>query len=1061
MAITNINTMQRLNYTGTQKDLQTYSDLYLKQSLANLGQRFSSKGDGITNGQFAIWELFNSLPSPIADDFTEGGKLHDAYVTLYIEQDVAEEDNVLMSLSSPNVTGLADITINLTDDNYIILDKDIYKDGDKVKSSYNNAKIAYYHQGGIISKDNSHYDVMTMTYDDMKNPLGVIADQYDGDGHLLAGIHICSNGTDTCRLTYIYSTIDNEYIIEYYIIDENLDNVYAMLTEPSTSPVMTDKQHWKPSDIIGALSLSVTETVNASYNSTSQHIVYDSDAASIDASISNIIEADVLEWNDSMTIAFPFFRTTYNEHVYFNDNDVNGLHKRIVTSIAQSVWERHTEASNGNTVPLTILMPYDYTFIYSCNSNRPSQIFNSVKDVIIETLQQPSKELWKLTGERRQQLMICNAATASDISTEDVFSVWRYNVIYDINDIVRSVTASRCYTMPYINDDGYWNINGIDTSVYACGKDGGQPSLIISYSDTTKERGWEILSTMNKDELTTALQWSPADYRVRPLDVSSSVGEAAFHTMTAYMPVNISTSYLSENLVTFLENAIIMSISSVHSERTDLSTASKPLSDVSQLGPNATVTTFWALQHDKQTNEYSFSYVKQPDSAWAVDFNYLTDAESIVKYYMQLGIEPDLYKHSWLVFDGISSSLKNQADNDNKLVYPVLMNRKRDWFNDIYDIESTDNHYINNVNFVPSVVSDIVMNGSYIAGIGEENIKKYLKFEHNEEYGYSYIPVVQTFGHPEEKILVNEWNPNARTTPTENWMDNVLPVMDMKEMLLRNTNVLNRANILSADEQGRLYYAYIGTSYDNADKRHAVIGTGTTDISLGLKTLTTEEERSKLAQHSTLDIDFKYICPNGRLMTKNPTWYVDSIPQGHSGGGRYNNVFTTQYEMMFSGILPDAVDSLDKADASLDVARVNTIVMPSVSDIGGGVKLDEAASVATFINVSKLVPSIIDNDNDNCIYHINGDAGSMNKITASNGEQIYYLQLSSNIDDEAMVMRYFYDDNDKNYYISKINPLMLSYVPQYNDNGVMTDCWVTINEMAAHSDIHNGFCKKI
>ena len=51
--ITNINTLQHPT-----EDLQTVTDVYLKQSLANLGQRFSIKGDGLQTGELNLYEMF-------------------------------------------------------------------------------------------------------------------------------------------------------------------------------------------------------------------------------------------------------------------------------------------------------------------------------------------------------------------------------------------------------------------------------------------------------------------------------------------------------------------------------------------------------------------------------------------------------------------------------------------------------------------------------------------------------------------------------------------------------------------------------------------------------------------------------------------------------------------------------------------------------------------------------------------------------------------------------------------------------------------------------------------
>ena len=54
--INNINTLQNLPESS---GLSTYTDLYLKQSLANLGQRFSVKGDGLHTSEFSIYDILD------------------------------------------------------------------------------------------------------------------------------------------------------------------------------------------------------------------------------------------------------------------------------------------------------------------------------------------------------------------------------------------------------------------------------------------------------------------------------------------------------------------------------------------------------------------------------------------------------------------------------------------------------------------------------------------------------------------------------------------------------------------------------------------------------------------------------------------------------------------------------------------------------------------------------------------------------------------------------------------------------------------------------------------
>ena len=1074
MAINNINTLQKLAYTGTNKDMQTYSDIYLKQSLANLGQRFSVKGDGVSVGKFSIYELFKDLPVPTEEDFSDHGKLYEAYMMATVTTD-PDDGGADIVLTAYNVKDSEmqpySESIVLSEEDYAVASSDVYMQGTKVKAAYNSAKIAYYAQNGIVTREKDNYSMMMLTYDTAKTPLDITIDRYDNKHtRIIEGIHIYNlqNSTYVTTLTYINSSSYTSYYhVAQYSCDDDMMSIYEMLLDDGTSPVMSNKRHWKPSDVVDALELNSIGECKATFDFETQYLSCDSDtfenAFHSNTLQGDIVEANILEWNDSLALAFPFFKHWYNEQSYFNEDDNLKLKKRITAEVIVALWDNFKKESEGSSIDDAVFiafMPYEYTFIYTCNSNRPSQIFTSNKDITVESIQHPENELWKIykTGNDgvREQLIICSSWDDAD-STEDIFSVWKYYVTYDQSDVVQSISVERSFVLPYINDDGYWNINNVDTSIYARGKDGGQPSLIISYADTylgTKE----ILSTMNKDELTTALSWEMTYYRVRPLDTSSAIGEATFHMMATYMPVNISTSYLPENLVTFLENAIIMSISSVHSEQVASSTATTPLAYANQLGENATITTFWALQKDAETNEYTFSYVKQPDSAWAIDFNYLTDAEAIVKYYMQLGIEPDLYKHSWLVFDGVSATLKNQENPDkNKTAYPTMMNRLKDYFTDMFDTETASMQYLNNTNFIPSFVTGLNMSGSYIMGVVGENPEKYFRFDDNGDY--SYVPVIQVFGIPSSKSTVSEWYPNTRTSNTPGWVDTLLPMLDLKEMFIRNANVLNRYNILSTDEAGRMYYAYYGTSYEDANKSVIHLGTGTTDINLGLKTLTNEEQRTKFQRHSEIDIDFDTIALNGDVVMPKASWSM------YKREGTDYKMYSTEYELAYVGPFPRTIDSLTTIVNTptlkkLPYFRMVDRISYGISNIGNNTAVDGKTTYVSYLNVNWLAQDVLkiggftDTLLKTGMCNSYGDASELTWLLSNDGTPSYFLRLTTDIEDMSQRLREVEStmpgSTDIEYlYFIKMNPVTVSYSADYNKRtGIPIQCSLNIREEA-------------
>ena len=64
-----------------------------------------------------------------------------------------------------------------------------------------------------------------------------------------------------------------------------------------------------------------------------------------------------------------------------------------------------------------------------------------------------------------------------------------------------------------------------------------------------------------------------------------------------------------------------------------------------------------------------------------------------------------------------------------------------------------------------------------------------------------------------------------------------VPLFNFGEVLTINSNILNRSNILSLDNNGQLYYAYIGTSIEEQNKSTLHIGTSNINVDLGIDSL--------------------------------------------------------------------------------------------------------------------------------------------------------------------------------------------------------------------------------
>lgn len=1011
MSVHNINTLQELANTNP-GSLQTLSDVYLKQSLANLGQRFSIKGDGIASGQFYLYELFKTLPEPTEEDFAYGGKLYSAYFLAQVKP--LEDESLEVSLSAYNIDDQQGVvkTIILNNEDTITFNEDFYLAGAK-PSSANNSSVAYFGESGIITKDSELWNLCACSYDANSDYVETVVESFTTDyPYIQSGLKIFTVDGITHLAEIRHIKIEHQtdhYVLTTYTSAYNPEYLTDILLNNETGYCKKNKG-WEAKDVTYALTEFIT-TQDARYS----YVTYDEQTQYLYLDTNDNIATNALKsFNDDMAITRKDVISIFNEETYFADNSNLSLKSKIVAELFVKLYDNYIRESDGDNVRTSTFrawLPYDYLFNYYCNSNDAAQILSSSRGITVEMTPNAEANLWKIyecgTERVREQLIIAQSYDITD-STEDIFTVWEYHVSYNEEGYIECIVVNKMYSLPYINDDGYWNVYGVDTDIYARGKDGGQPSIIITYTDTyTGTR--QVLSTLNRDELSYFVSWEEKNYRVRPLDASINVGQASYHMMSTYMPV--PPSYLVENydnMMTFLKSAIIMNVNSVKSEQFDESTTELPLYDENQLGPDSVVTTFWAFERNPITKEYEFTYVKEPGTTWAVDFNYLTNAEAIVKYYMAMGLEPDRYHFSWLVYDGVTGTLKNQAQPASKArAYPVLMNRRVAEVSDILFTEGDLSEiYRNNANFVPAFQTQVNHKNSYITGVEVSNPEKFFYLDtlgylpSGDSYTYVDSYTGETIIIKPDNVAtaigldqkpVDEWYPNTTLSNIDNYLSSLLPIMDFKEMFIRNANVLNRYNILSTDANGQMWYSYLGTSYEDANKSVLHFGTGTTDINIGIQTMTNDEIRSRFQRTPKVDVDFDTITMNGDTLFTKGWWEV--INNGQM------KTYSRKMELSYIGE-PPVLEDLSYA-YSYTFFTVPCVLSPSVSNIGNNTSVSENSSYISYVNITKLIEEFVFIPSFSYETPIYGDLNALYNVECEDGSYAYIMKLASDINDDA------------------------------------------------------------
>ena len=1039
--INNINTLQNLPESS---GLSTYTDLYLKQSLANLGQRFSVKGDGLNTGEFSIYDILDI-------DYDEN--IHSySYAHINVKTEyTAESTSYLVTLSYiDNNSSVNPIkTISLEGDFPYKTTENIETKGSPINS------IKYYEQGGYINKLDNEYCTIFAGYNSYNEIKEITIDSFlinnnSISDRLGSGLRFFSsyNGKDenskdlytiralSCKLLntrqneYSFTLYDimydgtfeefKEFIYNEVIGDAKsifVDNVINSLLENKILVVHKDKEGNSWADNICECNDTGTGSVTFDININSLIGDYN-----LDIEVRNI----AIMFSYDITVFYPLISEYYNNEMY-SDNII--LKKKIVTKIVKQIFNDYNKeytkfvtsksAETGISVTdytvdsLDIYLPLNYKFIYSCNSNNQEQIYNSISDVYVEYTVDLKGEIYKiLQGEKSEQIMICSISDS--MSIDNKFNVYCFSITYSRDNIIDDINVSKKFTLPYIDSNGYWCINDISTSIYARGKDGGQPNIIMTYTDTSTYAPTNIiLSSFKRNEL-ESLDWKPTKVKIRPLDDDNNIEASNYHILDTMMPTKINS--LNENLITLLEHAIILNIISVNSENIKEST--EPVQLTYSLGKDCVIPTFWALNKvqdeeafdtKKSQYKYEFAYVKQPDADWAIDMNYLYNAKSIVKHYMNFNIEPDNYEHSWLVFDKINTSFKNNTQN-NIGVWPVIFNQLRDKYEKIFgSYEGESIRYNNDLNLTIGFYNNITKkenNTGYINGVGQkEDTPKYFSLD-----AYSKVKQVVNYSK-----YTYEYIPNAVFSDNESNVSNsIIPVIDLSEVFVRNQSTFNRQNILAVDSSGYIYNAYIGTAFDLEDKSILHIGSSNTNPNIGEITLMSHEDKSKFAKMNQIDIDFDHIHLNGKVFTKGSNWVLYTSNDGNKKAwhmttpvGYIGNISTYNSELNIENLL-------------MHNKQVN--VMPEIS-LPGGDKIPAHNENISYLNLNyffKNVASVDGYNPNNCEFR--GDFVQYIK-------NCYFLQLQTDIAKSSILDK---NNNETQYEYLLTNPIEFSYTNDYN-----------------------------
>jgi hypothetical protein len=406
-----------------------------------------------------------------------------------------------------------------------------------------------------------------------------------------------------------------------------------------------------------------------------------------------------------------------------------------------------------------------------------------------------------------------------------------------------------------------WVINDIVTDTQAIGKDAGQPNIIIIYNKSQASNDFEILSGAKKDILQSSadIEWKLKSIFINPVNTfnkntSNIINNDDLDCVKCWIP-DINKVNNSDNTDILLKYALIISISTKNCLILNNDLSKSIYTDES------VITTFWA--YDEITGY--FTPLLDPNSSFentevALDLTTLSNVNNYIKYHIE-NIEerrPDTFEHNWLVFNKSYVIYKNETKSNSLDIYGTIANYKAS------QLTNESIEYDNDFNMIIKYTNNVSFNnGDFITNVGTNQQYKYISLNSNRELKVSSTNRLYSYY---DKDALNTKN-YFEFTPNSN-----VPLLNLKEVFLQNTNVLNRVNVISLDYNREisggsafLYNAYFGTSFDESDKFTVHLGTSKTNINVGTETLFDQSAVSNFIEHDKLSIDFDNVDINGKL----------------------------------------------------------------------------------------------------------------------------------------------------------------------------------------------------
>lgn len=1124
----NINTIQNLEDINHQTSNNSYSNEYLIQALANAGQRLGIKGDSISIGSFTFKDLIKDTSEINSINSKDYGNYNgfivyneNKFLTGLIKKGKKYETNIVQDENcryyyNENIFNKSVLTNKFGFDNII-----------------NN--IEYYTSNNIIEYDNKYfYNLMygkVIGVDDNElNNVEIIYNKYnDSTNQLELAIrvfHLYNNGISNiyCMLV-LKQDNHSKYNLELYQFDTSLlegskfgedsvrstfessfnynsnndNNIFLKFDNYKNEDALFHYKSVTDCTLFGLIKyhelnsrLNPVKSVNVEYNSQSNVLfsLENDEQNSLDLILekkNENVKTRLYYFSNDIIYNLPNYLKLYSEKNFIANTKT--LYTRILFEIYEYLYEKYNESDNL----YVLYFPLDYAFNYIYNENNELQIYHS-EDILLNTLNIETKK-----DVKNEYLLLSNLDKvifdAPNI-TNEIFENIKFNIDYNnINTSYPSnISIYNIYTLPYINENNLWVLNGIETTIKATGKNAGNPNIIILNNDYIDGEFKTQISSANVNILNSVQNTSLFGYEKLVFNINPNLFINEFKSNITNFSANAFLPLITESNIDLFENSLIFLISSKHTLNIDL--------DDENIKNSLSIPDYFSSLWYVNNEIRKFDYVRENNADYALDLSQLLNTNYIIEQYSKiysqqseplfnnlklrkkkLGEQNNYTDTSYSILNvedpsNYDKRLKYEKDveeityytNNNKYKNGLNLsikfnNQPGDKFLDnISHLDVTNVPYLNleydvntddkSVDFYEYVIQNNLFTESFYNAIYDESNNVDV-IDVKYQSSYTYITTKNKIENINEYISSpSEYSLSAVKIDgykNEYVFNKDVPSLDLQEVLMVNSNTLNRLNVISVSYTGKLYNAYLGSSFENGtDKSEFIIGTTSYNINIGDQTLVDlSNVGNTFLPQSKLKLNFPNIELNG----------VTTV-----------NSYLTCNDVIYSNKLVN----------DLNIKKYNVIDSKKEYFTTYEFNYDKYSylGILSCFDVSKIYEQTQVEIGDSIIYDSNSEPGSFNTLLTYNDTLgIYKLcnNISNNTDENGEVISTNYDfaynflgvhirkdNNNKDIiynpnYLNNGKPIHNIYLYQYNIiDGILNSSDISIT---TRNQFNQGFCQ--